>query len=75
MTFELLWQLLRPSVRFFGLLVFRPVLGTSGPSTTMWGGSDRLENLRILCPNCHTQTRNFNGKDGKGQEGVGVCAS
>ena len=24
---------------------------------------NRLENLRILCPNCHTQTKNFTGKN------------
>lgn len=28
---------------------------------------NRLENLQILCPNCHSQTPNFNGKS-KGQK-------
>jgi len=26
----------------------------------------RLDNLRILCPNCHTQTKNYGGKATKG---------
>jgi hypothetical protein len=26
---------------------------------------NRIENLRILCPNCHTQTHNFSGKNKK----------
>lgn len=27
---------------------------------------NRLENLRLLCPNCHSQTENFAGKKRKG---------
>ena len=30
----------------------------------------RLENLRILCPNCHSQTPTFAGKNRKNQEGI-----
>jgi 5-methylcytosine-specific restriction endonuclease McrA len=26
------------------------------------GGDNRLENLRLLCPNCHSQTENFAGR-------------
>ncbi|MEA2353631.1 MAG: hypothetical protein QOJ14_2045, partial [Thermoleophilaceae bacterium] len=26
------------------------------------GRDNRLENLRLLCPNCHSQTENFAGK-------------
>lgn len=30
------------------------------------GRDNRLENLQILCPNCHAQTENFAGR-GKGR--------
>jgi DNA-binding CsgD family transcriptional regulator len=26
---------------------------------------NRLENLEVLCPNCHSQTKNFSGRNGK----------
>ena len=26
------------------------------------GGSDEIDNLRYLCPNCHSQTSNWGGK-------------
>ena len=29
---------------------------------------NRIENLRILCPNCHSQTKNFSGKANKRNE-------
>ncbi len=28
---------------------------------------NRLENLRVLCPNCHSQTRNFRGRKNKSE--------
>jgi Zn finger protein HypA/HybF involved in hydrogenase expression len=28
------------------------------------GYDNRLENLRFLCPNCHSQTPNFSGRNG-----------
>jgi DNA-binding CsgD family transcriptional regulator/5-methylcytosine-specific restriction endonuclease McrA len=28
---------------------------------------NRLENLQLLCPNCHSQTRNYAGRNGRGQ--------
>lgn len=28
---------------------------------------NRLENLRLLCPNCHTQTKNFTGRNIRGR--------
>lgn len=35
---------------------------------------NRLENLRILCPNCHSQTDTYSGKkNGKGPVGRGHC--
>ena len=27
------------------------------------GGDNRLENLRLLCPNCHSQTENWGGRN------------
>ena len=30
---------------------------------------NRLENLELLCPNCHSQTGNFSGRNGH-QKGV-----
>jgi predicted RNA-binding Zn-ribbon protein involved in translation (DUF1610 family) len=29
---------------------------------------NRLENLRLLCPNCHSQTKTFSGKNNKGRK-------
>lgn len=29
---------------------------------------NRLENLQLLCPNCHSQTSNFAGRNGRGRE-------
>jgi hypothetical protein len=29
------------------------------------GRDNRLENLRLLCPNCHSQTENFSGRGRK----------
>jgi predicted HNH restriction endonuclease len=26
------------------------------------GRDNRLENLQLLCPNCHSQTENFSGR-------------
>ncbi len=34
------------------------------------GLDNRLENLRLLCPNCHAQTENFSGRN-RGRPGVG----
>jgi len=28
---------------------------------------NRLENLQLLCPNCHSQTRNYAGRNGRGR--------
>ena len=36
---------------------------------------NRLENLRLLCPNCHSQTDNFAGRKNGATEAVGVQAS
>lgn len=30
---------------------------------------DRLENLRLLCPNCHSQTENFAGRNTRKMDG------
>jgi Zn finger protein HypA/HybF involved in hydrogenase expression len=30
------------------------------------GRDNRLEDLRLLCPNCHSHTRNFAGRNGSG---------
>jgi hypothetical protein len=34
------------------------------------GLDNRLENLRLLCPNCHAQTENFSGRN-RGRPGIG----
>lgn len=34
------------------------------------GGDHRLENLQILCPNCHSQTDNFSGRNRRRIESV-----
>jgi 5-methylcytosine-specific restriction endonuclease McrA len=31
---------------------------------------NRIENLRFLCPNCHSQTANYSGKTKKGKNGI-----
>jgi hypothetical protein len=31
---------------------------------------DRLENLSLLCPNCHSQTENFAGRNRRGRDGA-----
>jgi 5-methylcytosine-specific restriction endonuclease McrA len=36
---------------------------------------NRLENLRLLCPNCHSQTDNFAGRNGRGIRAAGGGAS
>jgi DNA-binding CsgD family transcriptional regulator len=37
---------------------------------------NRLENLRLLCPNCHSQTENFGGRNGRRvREGSGGARS
>lgn len=33
-----------------------------------YDGDDNLSNLRLLCPNCHSQTENFTGRAQKGIE-------
>lgn len=35
---------------------------------------NRLENLRILCPNCHTQTHNFAGKNARTKKFNDTCS-
>jgi DNA-binding CsgD family transcriptional regulator len=35
---------------------------------------NRLENLRLLCPNCHSQTENFAGRKGRRRTAVAVSA-
>jgi len=35
---------------------------------------NRLENLQLLCPNCHSQTRNFAGRNGRGQSEASATA-
>ena len=35
---------------------------------------NRLENLRLLCPNCHSQTETYRGKNIKGKYLSGECA-
>ena len=37
------------------------------------GDDNRLENLRFLCPNCHTQTSNFAGKARRKKPNVCPC--
>ena len=32
------------------------------------GLDNRLENLKFLCPNCHSQTENFAGRNGRGRQ-------
>jgi 5-methylcytosine-specific restriction endonuclease McrA len=32
------------------------------------GTDNRLENLQLLCPNCHSQTENFSGRNRKGRK-------
>jgi DNA-binding CsgD family transcriptional regulator len=32
---------------------------------------NRLENLTLLCPNCHSQTRTWAGRNGRGDRGIG----
>jgi len=34
------------------------------------GGDNRLENLQLLCPNCHSQTANFAGRGRRRADGV-----
>jgi len=34
---------------------------------------NRLENLRVLCPNCHSQTPTYCGKS-KGKKGTSICS-
>lgn len=34
------------------------------------GRDNRLENLAILCPNCHSQTENFGGRNAVGGRGA-----
>lgn len=34
---------------------------------------NRLQNLRILCPNCHSQTDTFSGKNNKKEKKLKVC--
>ena len=34
------------------------------------GGDNRLENLQLLCPNCHSQTTNFGGRKRRRADGV-----
>jgi Zn finger protein HypA/HybF involved in hydrogenase expression len=34
----------------------------------------RLENLRFLCPNCHSQTSNFAGKNSKQIKKINICS-
>jgi DNA-binding transcriptional ArsR family regulator len=36
---------------------------------------NRLENLRLLCPNCHSQTDNFAGRNSRGIRAAGGGAS
>lgn len=36
---------------------------------------NRLENLRILCPNCHSQTNTFSGKNNKKEHVCEICSS
>jgi predicted HNH restriction endonuclease len=31
------------------------------------GDDNRLENLELLCPNCHSQTENFAGRNRNGR--------
>ena len=33
---------------------------------------NRLENLQLLCPNCHSQTENFAGRNARARNGVDV---
>ena len=35
------------------------------------GTDNRLSNLRLLCPNCHSQTPNYGGRNGHRRPGVG----
>jgi hypothetical protein len=35
------------------------------------GTDNRLSNLRLLCPNCHSQTPNYGGRNGHPRPGVG----
>jgi hypothetical protein len=35
------------------------------------GTDNRLENLRFLCPNCHSQTENYGGRNGHRRRGAG----
>lgn len=34
---------------------------------------NRIENLRFLCPNCHSQTETFSGKNGNYKRKTSVC--
>ena len=36
------------------------------------GDDNRLENLRLLCPNCHSQTENWGGRNQGRAKGAGV---
>ena len=40
------------------------------------GHDNRLENLQLLCPNCHSQTENFGGRKRRAGRGGGArCAA
>ena len=34
------------------------------------GADNRLENLKLLCPNCHAQTANYGGRNGHRRKGM-----
>lgn len=38
------------------------------------GDDNRLRNLRLLCPNCHSQTENWGGRGRRGARGVEPAA-
>jgi 5-methylcytosine-specific restriction endonuclease McrA len=38
------------------------------------GKDNRLENLRLLCPNCHAQTENYGGRNGHRRKAEGGSA-
>jgi 5-methylcytosine-specific restriction endonuclease McrA len=35
--------------------------------------NNQLNNLRLLCPNCHAQTSNYRGKNIKNKKNICVC--
>ena len=36
------------------------------------GLDNRIENLQLLCPNCHSQTENFAGRGRRRADGVEI---